>query len=121
MKTKILAFILYGLNALTVQYLVSFARSDKTDYIKLLAIAFIMLVAGYIVNHFERKVSPNAIFFLILALGLPLLAAVPNKWFIQWCIEFFIGVLAFFVGFQIESQKGVKKFCFYLALSYQFM
>jgi thiol-disulfide isomerase/thioredoxin len=110
MKNKIIKFFLYLCNGFTIQYLISFGRLEKVDYLKLPLICLVFFFAGYVIRHFEKKITFNVIFFLLIASGLPLLSAFQVKGhIINWIIEFSIATPSFLAGFYLEILKPVKK------------
>lgn len=110
MKERVIKFFLYAVNALTIQYFISFGRGERTDYIKLIILAIVFFLAGYIVKHFEKKITVNACVLLAIALGLPLTGAITGNWMTNWILEVVIGLTSFFGGFftyYLSSAKAI--------------
>lgn len=108
MKDKILRILLYITNAFTIQYLISYGRFEKKDYLKLILISIVFLLSGYVVKHYEKKINANAVFFLAVALGFPFIASIQNGWLINWAVEVAVGVPSFLVGFFISRLRWAK-------------
>lgn len=108
MKEKSIKFFLYISNAITVQYFISYGRGERTDYLKLVLISIVFFLAGYIIRFLEKKISFNAVVFLLVAAGLSSIPALQNNWFTTYIIELIISLISFSCGFYITTQRPVK-------------
>lgn len=117
MKHRLIVFFLYLCNGFTAQYLIAFGRWEKADYIKLPIIAIVFFLAGYTVQHFEKRINFNVFLFLIISLGVSLIPTLQVRgYIINWVIEVCIALPAFFIGFNIELIRLKKKIVFFLSL-----
>jgi len=116
-KHRLILFFLYLCNGFTAQYLIAFGRWEKADYIKLPIIAIVFYLAGYTVQHFEKRINFNAFLFLIISLGIGLIPALDVRgYIINWVIEVCIALPAFFIGFSMALIRLRKKIIFLLSL-----
>ncbi len=117
MKHRLIVFFLYICNGFTAQYMMSFARGEKADYIKLPVMAIVFFLAGYTVQYFEKRINFSAFLFLVISLGISLIPALQVKGhFINWVMEACIALPAFFTGFYMESMRSKSKILFFISL-----
>lgn len=113
MKNKLIRGLLFFINGLTAQYLVSFGRSVRIDYIKIFIIFAVFFLAGWIIRSIEKKIFPYTIIFLISGIGIMVFAFIANpEAYTSWLIELTISIPSFFIGFYLLNFTLTKRLVF---------
>jgi thiol-disulfide isomerase/thioredoxin len=110
MKANIIKGVLFFINGITVQYIVSYGRVIQVDYIKFLITIPVFIIAGYIAQFYDKKIWPFSFLFLLSGIGISVFAILINPGgYISWVSEIVISLVSFFTGFFLLNDNRAKK------------